>query len=182
MPLSRLLGVQRRQAGNWRPLPQPPLLADRLTRVLLDRPEDSPEGVFSTGGEDIGVERPEPPKVGPTGRAGAHARQGLGQGLDWLGRVLGWDRLARMGQGMADSARHALQAISDRVTDRQESALRELVRQFQEGKMDEALRRALPLGEVGGRGSRVAGDADLPTHNTTYSLGNILDGSQRPGS
>ncbi len=177
VPLSRFVAARRLPLGPWRPLPEPPLLADRLSQVLLDRPDDSPETVFSTGGEDIGVEEPEPPKVGPAGRARASIRQGLGQGLSWLGRKLGWKRLAQLGSQMADAARQMLQAISDSARGRQEAALRALLRKFQEGKLEEALRRALPFGEGGGRGNQPTGDSSLPTHNTSYSLGNILGGA-----
>jgi tetratricopeptide (TPR) repeat protein len=38
------------------------------------------------------------------------------------------------------------------------------------------------LGEEGGRGNQPSTDANLPTHNTSYSLGNILGGRRVPGA
>ncbi len=177
VPLASLLAVRRLERGSFRPLPQPPPLADRLTQVLLDRAEDSPEAIISAGGEDIGTEQPEPPKAGPAGWAGAQVKQGVGTGLSWLGQKLGWNQLAQAGASMANAARHLLQGLSDSIRERQEAALRELLRQFQEGKLEDALRHALPLGEPAGRGSQASTNASLPTHNTSYSLGNILGGS-----
>jgi tetratricopeptide (TPR) repeat protein len=59
--------------------------------------------------------------------------------------------------------------------------LRELLRQFREGKVEDALRRALPLGPESGRGSNVAQDANLPQHNLGYRLGDYL-GARAAGS
>src|SRR5262249_11043814 len=63
--------------------------------------------------------------------------------------------------------------LSEALLGRQEAALRELLRHFREGKLEQALRRALPIGGAG-RGSRPAGDANLPVHQLCYSLGSLL--------
>ena len=50
------------------------------------------------------------------------------------------------------------------------------MRKFQDGDLEAALRRALPLGESGGRGSQLDPGAELPTNPLRYSL-NDLRGS-----
>ncbi len=49
-----------------------------------------------------------------------------------------------------------------------------MLRKFKAGKIDEALRRALPIGGPLGRGSVVANNARLPFHSLIYSLGKFL--------
>jgi hypothetical protein len=109
---------------------------------------------------------------------GAQAK--LGQGLVWLGDKLGWRRLAAMGAAMAASGMRMAPRLSEELLGRQEAALRELLRQFREGNTDQALRRALPLGDPAARGGRMAGDASLPFHNLLYRLGELL-GAGGPG-
>jgi hypothetical protein len=72
--------------------------------------------------------------------------------------------------------------ISESLLGRQEAALRELLRQFREGRLEEALRRALPLGEPGGRGGTIADNANLPRHNLFFSLRELLGFGKGPGS
>src|SRR5204863_9658566 len=57
---------------------------------------------------------------------------------------------------------------------------RELLRQFREGNLEAALRRALPLGDSGDRGGVADTGSRLPVHNLLYSLGNILGGRSGP--
>jgi tetratricopeptide (TPR) repeat protein len=185
--LDRLLRARRLPDSAWRPLPAAAALAERLTEILLERPAETPDAVLSQGGEDIGVEEPQPPEAegGPESTAGENFKKKLGDGMNWLGQKLGWKSLADKGREMADAARQRAkerqpQPISERTRDQQEAALRELLRKFQEGKLEDALRRALPLGEEGGRGGQPTNSAELPINNTKWSLGGVLGGGRGP--
>jgi tetratricopeptide (TPR) repeat protein len=71
--------------------------------------------------------------------------------------------------------------LSESVLGRQEAALLALLAAFREGDLEAALRRALPLGEEGGRGGQAAQDANLPVHKPFYSLADLLGGrNSRP--
>src|SRR5262249_50198220 len=63
---------------------------------------------------------------------------------------------------------------------RQEAALRALLRDFREGNLDRALRRALPFGETGERGGVPSSGAHLPENNLAYSLTDILGSGGGP--
>src|SRR5262249_27681997 len=71
--------------------------------------------------------------------------------------------------------------ITDWLLRRQESALRRLLREFQEGDPERALQRALPVLEPGTRGAPPYPSWILPFRNVLYSLRKLLGGDQ-PGS
>jgi hypothetical protein len=176
-----LLIVQRLPRRPWRPLPSRPRRPARLHEVLLEAPE-SIDGLLAAGGSGIGVEAPRPAESSPGAMAGGHALAGLGRGLVWLGQQLGLAGLARLGAGLVEQAIRQAPRISEALLGAQEAALRELLRQFREGDIDQALRHALPLGDGEGRGNQAATNARLPTHNLLYSLGALLGSGQGPGS
>src|SRR6266849_1966183 len=68
-------------------------------------------------------------------------------------------------------------SLSEKLMVDQEAMLRELLRQFRAGNIEDALKRALPLDADPARGSAFAQNASLPTHNLFYSLVNLLAGS-----
>ena len=72
--------------------------------------------------------------------------------------------------------------LAESVLGKQEASLRELLRAFECGDIERALRRALPLGGDD-RGATPHTGARLPLHNLLYSLRNILgdDSSGRGG-
>jgi hypothetical protein len=175
-------GLGVRGERHWQPLPQRPVLPDRLREVILDRPLETPESIISSGGEAIGTETPRPPQAGMGAQMAGQAAAGAGKGLLWLGNALGWKALASLGARLIDEAVRRVPRVSEAILGAQEAALRELLRQFREGNLEDALRRALPLGSAPSRGSLAAQDARLPWHNLLYSLGELLGGSQRPAS
>jgi tetratricopeptide (TPR) repeat protein len=81
-----------------------------------------------------------------------------------------------------DGALTSVPRLSEKILGSQEAALRELLRRFRDGDIDGALKRALPMGEPGSRIGRAADNAILPTHNLSYSLGNILNWQAGGGS
>jgi tetratricopeptide (TPR) repeat protein len=164
--------------GTWQPLPEPPPLAERLTAIDLDVPGDSPEEVLQAGGEGIGTEEPRPADTGAARRMVGKAAFQAGKGLSWLGKALGLGGLAAAGaRWMADALKKAPR-LSEAVLGRHEASLRELLKDFREGNVERALRRALPLGG-NDRGAAPYAGSRLPTNDTRYSLHNLL-GSAGP--
>jgi hypothetical protein len=182
LPLSALLAGSPLQRRAWQPLPERLPLASRLQELLLDIPHVSPDRILEAGGEGIGTEEPQPEDTGPASRALGQARLAFGRSLVWLGEKLGSKGLAGLGAKWVQRALVAAPRLSESLLGRQEAALRELLREFREGSLEKALRRALPLGDPAERGGVAARDARLPQHNLIYSLGNILGNRGGPAS
>lgn len=177
--LPQLLDVGPLHRRNWQPLPAPPPLADSLKEILLELPPQTPEEILQAGGGDIGTEAPQPDDAGPATKALGRATLTAGKGLFHLGRAFGIKKLAELGAKWMNRAVSMAPRLSESVLGKQEAALRELLRQFREGNLENALRRALPLGDSGDRGGVAASGTQLPFHNLLYSLGKIL--GNRPG-
>jgi hypothetical protein len=177
---SELLTCPRRPPRAWQPFPPRPARPDRLREVLLDLPNDTPDAILEGGAGAIGSEAPRPPAGIPGAQVVGGAALGVARGLLWLGRALGWGGLARAGANLARRAVERVPRLSEALLGKQEAALRELLRQFREGDLEKALRRALPLNSPSGRGAAVAGDDRLPLHSLLYSLRELLGGGRGP--
>lgn len=177
LPLAALVSAGELRRQSWQPLPAGRPLAEQIEEILLDRPDESPAAVLEAGGEDIGTEEPRPDDSSLPRKLLGQAQYGAGKGLMGVGNLLGLPGLARLGAQWMQGALGQVPRLTEAILGRQEAALRELLRQFREGNLEQALRRALPLGGPGGRGSVAATDAQLPTHKLLYSLANILSGS-----
>jgi hypothetical protein len=173
LALSSLLVVSRPRQRIWAPLPARPERPDRVREVRLDLPETL-EQVLTSASPDIAVEESRPARTGPMTTASGRAQAWLGRLLVWLGRLFSWRGLAERGANLVRTAVERVPRISEDLLGRQEAALRELLRQFQEGNPEAALRRALPLGSEGVRGGTPSRDANLPTHHLRYSLAELL--------
>ena len=92
----------------------------------------------------------------------------------WLGEKLGMKGLAGLGAKWMGAAMGMAPRLSEAVLGRQEGALRDLLREFREGDVEKALRRALPIGKGTERGAGTSIAADLPDRDTRYSLPEIL--------
>jgi hypothetical protein len=182
LDIADLLVAPRRLARTWRPLPGRPARAERLRDILLDLPDDTPDAVLRAGGAGVGVEAPRPAAAGPLATAGGAAQLGLGKFLMGMGNLLRLKALARLGAALTQGAVEWAPRLSESVLGRQEAALRALLRAFRDGDLEEALRRALPLGEEGGRGGQAAKDANLPVHKPFYSLADLLGGKSSRAS
>ena len=181
IPLAGLLQAPTVGTGSWQPLPEVPQLADRLTSVVLDRPSPGVEEILSPGGEGIAVEELDTPRDGVVPRATAGMKEGVGNLLAWLGQKLGWKQLAQAGANMAQSAREFFQRGQQGFAGTSgKRCCVSCYASFKPATWMRALRRALPLGESGGRGSQLDPGAELPTHQLRYSL-NDLRGSSRGG-
>lgn len=173
------VGAVRRQ--SWQAFPPAPPRIDHVRSILLDIPDDLPDVILETGGEGIGSEAPRPEDSGLPAQVLGQAALGAGKALVGLGGLLGMQSLANLGAKWIESALAMVPRLSESLLGRQESALRALLREFREGSLERALRRALPLGGEGGRGGSAYTGDQLPTHQLWYSLRNIL-GSKGPAS
>jgi tetratricopeptide (TPR) repeat protein len=181
LPLSRLLAVDRPDRPSWEALPSLPARADRIVEVSLDLPEDDFESRIAAGGDDIATEDPRPEDTGTPRTLLGGAAMGAGRGMMWLGQTLGMQGLSGMGARWVGSAMAMAPRLGEALFGKQEGALRDLLREFQAGDVDRALRRALPLGKGNERGASAAGSADLPERDPSYSLPEILGTAEGGG-
>ena len=180
MPLSALITVGVIKVGGWRPLPDIGEWADHLSEVLIERPDISPDDLLAEGRADIGTEDPNLDDASLPARALGSATFAAGKGMAWLGALLGLKGLAKAGMKMMEGGIRRVPHMAESVFGKQEAKLRELLRAFQRGDIEKALRRALPLGG-NDRGAAPTGSARLPFHNLLYSLRNLLGGSGGAG-
>jgi tetratricopeptide (TPR) repeat protein len=179
LPLSALLTAPALRRRAWQAFPRPRQAADRIEEILLDLPPTA-DDLLAAGGAGIGEDDPRPDAGNAAGQILGQAAMGAGKGLLWLGNLTGLKGLGQAGANLVQQALNWAPRLSESIIGRQEAALRDLLRQFREGHLEQALRRALPLGSPGdARGGVPAAGAQLPTHNLTYSLSRLLGGSGR---
>lgn len=175
LALDRLLKLPVSDVAGWQALPLSPGLAEGLVEVGLSEPPPTADDVLAPGGEGIGTELPEPgPASSPASRAMAGVLYGIGKSFAWTGTKLGLGALAGAGAALINQALALAPRLSEKLMGKQEAMLRELLRDFREGKIERALRRALPMGGDVSRGSAPASDAIWPRHRLFYSLKNLL--------
>lgn len=174
LELAALVAPPPVRPGAWRALPAGEPLADRLREIVLELPPPALDEILEPGAEEIGTEEPRPGEGGVIDTLRSQAALTAGKGMMGLGKLLGLKGLAELGAKWVQDAVARVPRLSESVLGRQEAALRELLRLFRDGKLDQALRRALPLGGAGGRGGVAAANDRLPTHNLAYSLANLL--------
>jgi tetratricopeptide (TPR) repeat protein len=162
---------------DCRALPQAPMLADAIVEMTMVGIDTTPEQIIEQGGEGIGSESPSPQVGGVPSKLAGNALFQLGKGLSWLGSALHSPKLAGLGAKLLGGAMSLMPSLSEKLMGAQEAMLRELLKQFRAGNIEDALKRALPLGADPARGSGFAQNANLPTHNLFYSLINLLAGS-----
>lgn len=177
-----LVRVPRVDAPPWRPLPEAPAPADELKEATSIAPRLSVEAIIDQGRDDIGTESARPPNAPNIGS------QILGTTLfvvghltAWLGTKLGLAGLAARGAAALQKALDRAPRLSEFLMQQQEALLRNLLRDFREGRIEEALRRALPL-KGDNAGGAMSTSAQLPTHSLTHSLQNLLGGGSLSGS
>lgn len=174
LPLSALLAFGEVRRPTFGPIGEPAVRATEIRELILDRAEDDLEEMLQQSGQGIGEEQPSP--EGESSLKGK-AEFKAGKTIASLGKALGMGGLEKLGGKMMNKGLRDSPDQLEGLLGRQEAALRDLLRKFREGNIEEALRRALPVSEGQGRGSRTTGNSNLPFHNLTYSLGNILAGS-----
>ena len=182
VPPRALLQAGRLERFRWEPFPSPPHLAARIDSVTLELPNDAPEVVLEAGGTDVGIEDPLADASEQPSRAADGVTLGLGRALMGLGRLLGLRGLSQVGARWVASVLNRVPRLGASLLGRQEAALRALLREFHEGNLERALRRAVPLGDENQRiKNRPLASGSLPNQAPHYSLADLLQG-RRTGS
>lgn len=181
LPLMDLLAGGPVFRGPWVPLPNPRPLAEAIVSLRLELPPEPDDAVFGEGAEGVGVEPPLPEESGVGAKALSRVQAGVGRGLVGLGRLFGLGGLAKHGANMIQKALERSPGMLQRLTGKQDAAFRWLLQKFQEGRLEEALRRAIPIGDDAGRGLTPTTGAGLPFHNLLYSLASLLGGGSGSG-
>jgi MoxR-vWA-beta-propeller ternary system domain bpX3 len=176
LDITRLLSVGSVKRDGWESLPQPRLLAENIRSITLDLPQENAESAIAPGGEGIGTEDPRPQAAGAGKTAANRARMSFGRMLSGLGKALGLDKLKKAGERMIEKAIEAAPRLAENIYGGQEAALRDLLKKFRDGKTDEALKRAIPKGDVTSYRGQAESGSQLPFHDLRYSLSNILSG------
>lgn len=181
-----LLSARRLPDRDWRPLPERPVLAERIEEIVVERPDESPESLLDEGdGGSVGAEAPGTGESGPAANLLGRAAFGAGKGLARLGAALGSGALSGLGAGLAALGAGLLggaRRLGDDLIARQAAALGDLLREFREGDVESALRRALPLDDPGGsRGAGVSPRDRLAAHDLSYRLNDLLGGGSSAG-
>lgn len=174
LPLSSLLAAENPRRRQWRPLPQAEPRASEISQFIYDRPQDDAEQLLNQGGQGISEQEPAPDDTGVGKSMLGRAEFAAGKALAGLGKLFGSAGMQKAGGSLMGKGINNDPARLQGLLGKQEAALRDLLRRFREGNVDEALRRALPLGDDAGRGARASTSASLPFHNLIYSLGNLL--------
>jgi tetratricopeptide (TPR) repeat protein len=174
LPMHALVRVGAVQRTAWSALPEPTELAEELREIALDVPAALPPEVLEAGGDGVGTETPEIPDAPLPSKVAGKALFSLGKGFARLGSALHLRGLGSIGAALLGGAMALMPRLSEQLIGKQEAMLRNLLRQFREGKIEEALRRALPFMGDDLRGAVAAGDARLPRHDLFYSLVNLL--------
>jgi tetratricopeptide (TPR) repeat protein len=181
LALNMLLAFPRLEARDWRSLPEARSLADDLVELVFDVPSADTDQILEQGRTDIGTEAPRPAASSGLGsKIVGGVDYFVGATLAWLGTKLGARGLVGLGGNLLERALRAMPRLSERLMGKQDAALRELVRDFQKGNIERALRRALPLNRPLAAG--LATNARLPKHTLFYSLQNLLGGRNTPGA
>jgi tetratricopeptide (TPR) repeat protein len=176
IPLEQLLHLGNLTGRSWQPLDQPSGLAERLVSITLDLPDPPPETIIEAGGEGIGEEAPRPDAAPVSKQIAGRAGMGLGKALAWLGKALGSQKLAKLGGKLMAASMNLVPRLTEKLLGKQEAGLRQLLKYFQSGDVEKALRHAIPIGG-NAPGGVVPGGTDLPLQDTRYSLAAILGGA-----
>lgn len=177
VPLRALLAMPLTRQ-DWRPLPQLPPRAERIESITLNFP-DLPDDMLNQGGAGIGEQPPRPDDASLGDKLKGQANVAAGKALAGLGKLFGLGGLTRKGADMIGKGLNSAPRLAEKFFGSQEAALRDLLRKFQNGQIDDALRRAIPFNQQGSRGGVNTDSGNLPFNNILYSLGNILGSSDR---
>jgi hypothetical protein len=174
IPLAQFLHVDKTAQRAWRPFPAPRVLPERIEQIYVELPEDPVQDLLDDSGSDIGTEEPRPENTGLGSKILGTGSVLAGKSLQGLGNLLNLGALVKWGSKLVQGGLNLAPRLSEAVLGRQEAILQALLREFRQGSLERALRRAVPLGGQAERGSRLGAGFQLPFNNLLYSLGNLL--------
>ncbi len=177
-----LLDIGERRRGLWAPLPSAPVLADRIYKITFNLPAENPDDLLTAAGPEVGSDTPRPEESGPVSQSIGKAMMGAGKALFNLGNLMRLRALAAAGAKILAKAIQVAPRLTEEILGKQEAALRDLLRRFREGKLEDALRHAIPFAGDGGRGGIAGWGTSLPMQQWLYSLGSLLGSGSGPAS
>lgn len=164
---------------DWQPFPEPPKLAATLTKLGFSG-DAPPEAIIESGApepSDQPLEELRPPSAPFLTRLKEGMRMRAGKMLTSLGGLFKMPSLAKRGAQMIQKAVDKVPRLTEKIMDKQEAALRELLDRFRKGDVDNALRQApIAVGDSSLPG-RVDTSSSLGTFNPFYSLASLLGGA-----
>jgi tetratricopeptide (TPR) repeat protein len=183
IPVAQLIGNARARRDGWRAFPAPPSPI-QLREILDGRPvPEEPLDAIDGGEIAAPSEAPAPGRAGLGAKIRGGLAMGAGRAMMGLGKLLGLGKLARAG---AERVRRGLEMspqLAEQVMGLQAAALQELLRRFQSGDVEEAMRQAPRMGGEPGRGARASSATRLGSSRLLYSLRELLgDGGGGGGS
>src|SRR5262245_53131884 len=140
VPLSSLLAAGPPRRDPWQPLPVPPLLAERIEQFLIEEPPLAPDDLLAAGGPEASADAPQAPDKSLPSKALGRTALGLGKSLAWLGQKFGLKGLQRAGAKLIGAAMGLAPKLAEQILGQQDASLRELLRRFREGNIEDALR------------------------------------------
>ncbi len=179
--VDQVLHLDLLTAVTVHPWPRITPLAKRLTQIeRFWLPPENPEALLDKDIDDIGIFKPEAPESHPGRKFLGGVAVRTGKLLGGMGRMLGIGPLTRLGSHLANHGLQLAPGLAMSLLGAQSAALHALLKQFQNGNLEEALKRALPLGgSSGGRFSSLA--TRLPQHSGQFSLIDLLNFGRRRG-
>jgi tetratricopeptide (TPR) repeat protein len=167
----------------WQPLPTLTPRAAQLEEILFEIPQLPPDEILEQGREDIGEDSPRPEGASIAATAVGGVGMALGGALVAAGNALRLRPLANLGARLIGNSMALAPRLTERILGRQNAALQSLLRDFREGKIERALRRALPFSEAGSRGGQPSSGTQLPARGQTrFSLNDLLRQTPSVGS
>ncbi|MFO0805549.1 MAG: hypothetical protein U0791_20800 [Gemmataceae bacterium] len=189
LPVSRWLVMPVRR-GTWEPLPPAPELANDLRNIEFPAPpaaameiltEGQPDGAEAMPTDGPPRESNRPASGSALGRAAGAVGMAAGGMLSWLGRNLGMPGFAKAGANLIRRAVERVPRLTERIFGEQEAALRDVLRELQEGDVENALRRAPPAVSDPDAPARVDSGSSLGFRDPRYSLRDLIGGSGQGG-
>jgi tetratricopeptide (TPR) repeat protein len=176
MKPSAYLAIPKLRRVDWSSFPIGRSIADRLTTLTRAIPDPPIDEMLAGDGPPIGTDDARPPQTGVGRRTVGKMSTGLGKGIGALGKAIGSKTLGDLGERLKAKGAAIAPRITEDLLGRQEAALQHLLSKFRAGETEDALRRALPIGNEPGRGSQAYGGAKLPTHGLFWSLASFFGG------
>ncbi len=174
LSLPALLALPTPKATAWQTVPVAPVLAGELVEITLFRDDPSLDGIIEQGGTGIAENPLAPPNAGFGKQLLGGMLFALGEKLASMGQGTGFRSVAGIGAKLLGAAMSMAPGLAEKLFGAQDAMLKRLVQMFQDGKIEEALRHAMPIGDQPIRGESLAQHAQLPTNDLLYSLRSLL--------